>query len=83
MYYAYVLYSKDFDRFYKGHCENLEIRLAEHNSGKTKSTKAYIPWMIVYYESFNTRAEAIKREKYFKTAVGRRFLKKKIHHGKN
>jgi putative endonuclease len=36
--------------------------LEYHNSGHTKSTKAYIPWEIVYYEEYNTKSEAIKRE---------------------
>jgi len=77
-YYAYVLYSEAFDRFYKGHCENLNHRLLQHNLGKTKSTKPFIPWKIVYFEEFENRRQAIERERYFKTAAGRRFLKKKI-----
>ena len=77
-YYAYVLYSPNTDRFYKGHCSDVSRRLAEHNAGKTKSIKAFIPWKLVYSEEFNSREEAIKREKYFKTAAGRRFLKKVI-----
>ncbi len=77
-YYTYVIFSESCQRFYKGHCENLELRLQEHNAGKTKSIKAFRPWKVVYHEMFQTRAEAIRREKYFKTAAGRRFLKGKI-----
>lgn len=77
-YFSYILYSIDYNRFYKGHCENLEERLKQHNSGFTKSTKPFISCKIVYYEEFENRNEAIKREKYFKTAAGRRFLKNKI-----
>ena len=77
-YYAYVIYSDRYNRIYKGHCEDLDQRLIEHNSGKTKSIKAFVPWRLVYYEEFQTREEAIAREHYFKTAAGRRYLKKKI-----
>ncbi len=77
-FYTYVLFSKSHNRFYKGHCQNLELRLKEHNSGKTRSIKAFQPWEIIYYEEFQTRGEAVKRERYFKTAAGRRFLKNKI-----
>ena len=77
-YFAYVIYSQSHNKFYKGHCEDLKKRLTQHNNGKTKSTKAFVPWKIVYYESFETREQAINREKYFKTAAGRRFLKKVI-----
>jgi putative endonuclease len=76
MFFAYVLKSNEHDYFYKGHCQNLEKRLNQHNSGKTKSIKPYIPFSIVYTEEFQTEFEAIEREKYFKTAAGRRFLKK-------
>ena len=76
MFYAYVLKSLNHDFLYKGHCENTEERLAEHNAGKTKSIRPYIPFQLIYKEAFATREEAIAREKYFKTSAGRRFLKK-------
>ena len=78
MFFTYVLKSLYHDYFYKGHCEDLDLRLAQHNRGKTKSNKAYRPFKIVYFEAFQTRIEAVNREKYFKTAAGRKFLKKKI-----
>ena len=78
MFYAYVLKSIVHEYFYKGHCENLEQRLKEHNSGMTTSIKTYIPFIIVYFEEFKSREEAIAREKYFKSSAGRRFLKNKL-----
>jgi putative endonuclease len=44
----------------------------------TESTRPYAPFQIVYFEEFPTREQAIKREKYFKSSAGRRFLKKVI-----
>jgi putative endonuclease len=78
MFYAYVLKSLTHDFFYKGHCENPEERLAQHNAGMTKSIQPYIPFELIYKEAFATREDAITREKYFKTSAGRRFLKKMI-----
>jgi putative endonuclease len=78
MYNAYVLKSVDHDYYYKCHCQDLELRLKQHNAGMTESIRPYIPFRIVYFESFQTELEAIEREKYFKTAAGRRFLKKKL-----
>ena len=75
MFFAYVLKSRNHDFWYKGHCENIAERLQQHNSGMTKSNKAYMPFDLIYQERFETRDEAIKREKYFKTAAGRRYLK--------
>jgi putative endonuclease len=78
MYYAYVLRSVYCKRLYKGSCEDLNKRLAEHNAGKTTSTKPFVPWEVVYFEVFDNRDDALNREKYFKTAAGRRLLKKII-----
>ena len=75
LFYTYVIKSSDSDFFYKGHCADLNVRLNQHNAGKVASTKRFAPFEFVYYESFRTREEAIRREKYFKTAAGRRFLK--------
>jgi putative endonuclease len=49
-YYTYVLQSDMDGRLYKGHTNDVEKRLKEHNNGKTKSTKGYIPWKLVYFE---------------------------------
>ncbi|WP_417859067.1 GIY-YIG nuclease family protein [Xanthomarina gelatinilytica] len=77
-YYVYVLRSDIDARLYKGHANDVAKRLKEHNTGKTKSTKGYLPWRLVYFETFKTKPEAIFREKYFKTGSGREFLKGKI-----
>ena len=78
MYYAYVLKSLTHDYYYKGHCGDLELRLSQHNSGMTQSIKPYRPFKLVYSESFYTEKEAVEREKYFKSAAGRRYLKTKL-----
>jgi putative endonuclease len=78
LFFTYIIKSINFDFAYKGHCENLEERLKQDNSGMTASNKAYLPFEIVYSETFGSRAEAIKRERYFKSAAGRRFLKGKF-----
>jgi putative endonuclease len=76
MSYTYVIKSIEF--YYKGHSENIDKRLVQHNSGMTTSIKKFAPFKVVYFETFNTREEAIKREKYFKSAAGRRYLKTKL-----
>ena len=78
MYYAYVLKSISHDYFYKGHCLNLDKRLQQHNSGMTQSLRPYIPLKIVYFEVFDNEADAIAREKFFKTPRGRSYLKAKL-----
>ena len=77
-YYAYVIKSRKNGKNYYGHTQDLNTRLKEHNSGKTKSTKANIPYEIFFYEICKTRTEAIIREKYFKSGIGREYIKNQI-----
>jgi putative endonuclease len=77
MYFAYVAQSINKPTyFYKGHCEDMRIRLQQHNCGQTKSNRPYIPLRIIYYESFETLEASISCEKYWKTAAGRRYLQR-------
>ncbi len=76
MYFVYVLKSNTDNRLYKGLTTDLDRRVKEHNRGKNKSTKPYIPWTLVYFENVETLAEAREREKYFKSGIGREQLKK-------
>jgi len=78
MYFAYVLGSLGKKFVYKGHCEDLQKRLKQHNAGMTRSTRPFIPLEIIYVEEFETREEAREREKFFKSAGGRKVLKEKL-----
>jgi putative endonuclease len=78
MYFVYVLKSKKDDNLYIGCTEDLERRLKYHNSGKVRSTKPRIPFEVLYHETFTDKYEAFKREKYYKTARGKKELKLKI-----
>ena len=75
MHFVYVLYSKNFDRTYTGMTINVSKRIEQHNTKQNKSTKAYVPWIIILIEEYKTRPEAREREKYLKTGVGREFIK--------
>jgi putative endonuclease len=71
--YVYFLKSKNIDNWsYVGCTTNIEQRIKAHNSGKTRSTKAYIPLYIAHKEEFDTIAEARQKELYYKSSKGRR-----------
>ena len=78
MYYTYALKSKNRNYIYVGITDNIERRLAQHNKGYNRSTKPYIPFFVFYFETFDSRVEARKREKFLKNASGKRFLKYKL-----
>lgn len=77
MFWAYVLKSLSKGTHYYGSTENLERRVKDHNTGKVKYTKGRRPWVLHYYEEFETRPEALSREKFFKTIDGYLYLKEK------
>ncbi|MGA9119237.1 MAG: GIY-YIG nuclease family protein [Bacteroidota bacterium] len=75
-FFVYVLESERTGRKYTGSTANLERRLGEHNRGETRSTRGKGPWKVVHQESFGTREEAEKREKYLKSGAGREKLER-------
>lgn len=81
-YFVYILKSKIKEITYVGFTNDIERRVMEHNSGKLKFTRIYKPWEVVYLEEFYSKAEARKREKYFKSAAGRRLIRKILEENK-
>ncbi len=79
MYYVYILYATGYNKSYVGYTHDLEKRIEEHNFTAIKGyTISYRPWVLIHTESFETKTEAIKREKYYKTGVGRDRIKEMI-----
>jgi putative endonuclease len=76
MFVVYVLQSTVADRRYIGSAADAQVRLGQHNAGFSRSTKAWRPWVIVHQEFFETRALAMRRERFFKTGRGREELKR-------
>jgi putative endonuclease len=74
--YVYVLKSDEHWRFYVGLAKDVEVRLREHNVGKTKSTRPYIPWSLVLWYECDSFAEARILEKWFKSGVGKEYIKR-------
>jgi len=76
MFHVYVLRSSKTGRHYIGSCQNLDDRLRRHNAGHSKATRHGIPWLVFYSENFATRADAARKERYYKTGRGRDELAK-------
>jgi len=71
MFFVYILLSEKDSKRYIGCTENLNRRLAEHNSGLVKSTKNRRPLKLIYFEEFNIKSDAMKREKEIKAKKGK------------
>ena len=77
-YFVYVIKSAE-GYHYTGMTQDLDLRIKQHNN-KTLSfwTKRGTNWKIIYVESFSYKSDALKREKWLKSGVGREFLKNSV-----
>lgn len=66
MFYVYLLRSERDGNLYIGYTNDLKRRLKEHNSGENRSTKSRIPFELLYYEAYQSRGDATKREQMLK-----------------
>ena len=62
MHYAYIVKCSD-GTYYTGYTNDLEKRLLAHNAGKgAKYTRNRLPVEMVYFEEYEDKSEAMKRE---------------------
>lgn len=81
-FYVYILQSlKDFS-FYVGQCDDLDYRMSKHADGMSKYTSSRRPLRLVYFETFNSRSEAI-REKEIKKMKSRIYIEQLILNWRN
>jgi len=79
MFYTYILKSSKNGKRYIGQTsKDVFLRLKEHNSGSNKWTRTNNPFVLLYFEEYNTRTEAIRREHFLKSGQGRKWLDEHI-----
>ena len=78
MYYIYVLLSEADGNFYTGSTPDLKRRFAAHCAGKVRSTRDRRPLKLIYYEASLSKDDAIRRERYLKTGMGKRYLRNRL-----
>ncbi len=76
--YVYVLRSLVDGNLYVGLTNNLPGRLDKHNAGLVGSTRRRAPFELIYWEGCLNRGDAAQREKYLKSAWGKRYLKTRL-----
>ena len=54
---------------------DLDRRIKQHNSGRVDSTRNRIPFKLIHSETLSNSIEARKKEKYYKSGIGREFIK--------
>lgn len=76
--YVYVLRSLKDGQFYVGLTRDLPLRFQQHNDGLVVSTKNRVPFDLVYWEGSLNQSDAAQREKYLKSAWGKRYIKARL-----
>jgi putative endonuclease len=77
-YYIYVLRSLADGQFYTGYTQDLRQRVQQHEAGAVRSTAKRLPVELIYYEACRTQSDATRREKYLKSAWGKRYIKSRL-----
>lgn len=65
-YFVYIIYSSTGDCYYREFSENPINRLEQHRTGQSRYTSKFTDWELVFIESFDTKREALIREKVLK-----------------
>ena len=82
MYHMYIIESESTGKYYIGSTGDLDNRIHQHNhpeNSKRKTTSKFSgPWNLVYSEKFETRSEAVIRERQIKSWKSRRSIEELI-----
>lgn len=77
-YYTYVLLSEKDNMFYTGYTYDIHSRVLQHNSGYVPSTYNRRPLKLIYYEACLSRTDAVNRERYLKSGMGKRYIRNRL-----
>jgi len=74
--FVYILLLSN-NTYYTGMTNNLKRRMEEHNTGKSISTRNYLPAKLIYYTTLTDRKQARWLEKKIKNRGAARYLRLK------
>jgi len=73
-FFVYILYSEKNNKSYVGFTADLFKRMKQHNfsvENKRAFTYRFRPWLLIHFETFSSKSQALMREKWFKSGIGR------------
>ena len=66
MFFVYIIYSQKIDKYYIGYTAKIQDRLVKHNRKSNGFSSRGRPWTVVYAEEYESKNEAMEREKQLK-----------------
>jgi putative endonuclease len=76
--YAYIIESESSGKWYYGFTEDLDQRIKDHQSNRSKYTRFKGPWKLIFKREFLDKTEALRFEKHLKTIRNKEFIKEKF-----
>ena len=85
LYFVYILYSKEYNKYYVGYTSNPHKRLENHNTGTFNTfTSKYRPWIqVALYDCGENKNDAIRLELFIKKQKNTHFIKNLINNELN
>ena len=78
-FYTYIIFSPIKNKYYIGHTgDNLDERIRKHNSDHKGFTGGIGDWELKYSEKYDTKSDALRREKEIKRWKSRKLVEKLI-----
>jgi putative endonuclease len=72
---VYILHSAQHQKIYIGYTSNLIQRFYSHNFLSKKGyTSRFRPWIVIHVDFFDSKKNALAREKFLKSDVGRKWI---------
>jgi putative endonuclease len=78
IFYVYILESESSGKWYYGFSEDLNQRIKDHQSNRSKYTRFKGPWKLIFKREFLDKTEALRFEKHLKTTRNKEFIKEKF-----
>lgn len=75
MFYVYIIKSEKLGVKYTGFTSNLKRRILEHKNHGDNFTSKADDWMLIYYQAFLNKSDALREEKFLKTGKGKERIK--------
>lgn len=76
--YTYIIRSLKSGMWYTGVSNDLRKRFMQHQNNESTYTKGRGPFELIYYEACLNRLDALARERYLKSGMGKRYLKQRL-----
>jgi putative endonuclease len=78
LFYVYILESQTSGRWYYGYSDDLEQRVLDHQTNRSKYTRFKGPWTLIFKREFDNKTEALQFESYLKKTKNKNYIRREF-----